>query len=183
MRVLNAIASGIDWLNEMLGRILIGLVPFIVLISVAVVVLRYAFKLGFPWLSESFIWLNGVLFTLGAAYLLMNDHHVRVDLLYSKLSNRGRAYVNLGGVVLLLWPTMYAVLTTAWPSVRRSVLALEHSPTMDGLPFLYVLKICVPLFCILVALQGLSLAIRSIAVLKGHASAGKSVFYQGNGHG
>lgn len=166
MVALRRLADHIDRLIALLGRLLILAVPLVVLLAAAVVVLRYAVGIGFPWLSESFVWLNGVIFTLGAPYLLQQNRHVRVEVLYGHLPARGQALVNLLGVVLLLWPSCYAVAAVAWPSVYRSLRALEASPTIDGLPFLYVLKLCVPLFCALTALQGVSLAVRALDALR-----------------
>jgi len=148
------------------------LVPLIVLLGFSVVVLRYGFGIGFPWLSESFVWLNGIIFTLGAAYLMQQEGHVRVDVLYARISRRKRAIVNIVGVITLLWPAMYVIGVNGWPTVMRSIHALETSPTMDGLPFVYVLKACIPAFCILVSLQGMSLLIRSAEALSAQLSDG-----------
>ncbi len=171
MRTLGAIAGAIDFFTDCVGRILIWAMPFVVVIAAAVVILRYGFAIGLPWLSESFVWLNGIIFTLGAAYLMRSDSHVRVDVLFSRLPARGKAIVNILGVLVLLWPSMYVVATSGWPAVARSLRSLEASPTMDGLPFLYVLKLSVPLFCLMVSAQGLSLAIRSLETLVGRRRA------------
>ena len=167
MRTLYKVADAIDFIIDCTGRVLVWTMPLVVVIAAAVVILRYGFNTGFPWLSEAFVWLNGAIFTLGAAYLMRTDSHVRVDVLYSRLPPRGKALVNIVGVLILLWPSMYVIAVGGWPSVARSLASREHSPTMDGLPFLYALKLCVPLFCALVSLQGLSLFIRSLGTLTG----------------
>lgn len=170
MQALTRIADAIDCLNDWIGRALTWAVPLVVLLAASVVVLRYGIGTGFPWLSESFVWLNGIIFTLGASHLLLKDHHVRVDVFYAQFSDRAKAVVNAAGVILLLWPAMYAIATMALPSVLRSIAALEASPTIDGLPFMYVLKVCVPGFCVLVSLQGLSMVIRGLATVAGDAA-------------
>ncbi len=182
MDMLIGLSKAIDGLNRGVGKLLTLSMPFVVLIAAAVVVLRYAFKMGFPWLSEAFIWLNGVIFTLGAAYLLVIDQHVRVDVVYARLSERWKAIMNMLGVVFLLWPAMYVIGGSAWPTVYRSIRALEQSATMDGLPFMYLLKACVPAFCVLVALQGLSILIRAMAVLTGHLDTVSREESEGQGH-
>lgn len=166
-RVLLGLSRAIDASIAVLGELMIRAIPVVVALGVAVVVLRYAFGFGLPWLSESFVWLNGVIFMLGAPYLLQKDAHVRVDFIYGQLSVRAKAVIELAGVTLLLWPTCYALAMVIWPSVARSLRTLEASPTIDGLPFLYVLKLCVPLFFALMSLQGLSLAARAMVVLSG----------------
>ncbi|MDF1748555.1 MAG: TRAP transporter small permease subunit [Alphaproteobacteria bacterium] len=182
MDILIRLAYAIDRLNLWVGKTLSMLMPFVVLVAASVVLLRYAFNVGFPWLSEAFIWLNGLIFTLGAAYLLVLDQHVRVDVIYAKLSERGRAVMNALGVVFLMWPMVYAIGITGWPTVYRSILALEQSATMGGLPIMYLLKACIPLFCILVALQGLSMLIRAIAVLTGHSETLRPAEFESQNH-
>lgn len=165
MQPLLTVARGIDLCVMTLGRLTVAAIPFVVLLGASVVVLRYAFDLGYPWLSESFVWLNGVIFTIGAPYLLQLDKHVRVDVIYGRLSEKRRALVNIAGVVTLIWPAAAALSIAIWPSVVRSIQSLEASPSIDGLPFLYVLKVCVLLFFWLSALQGLSLFLTSIVAL------------------
>lgn len=167
MTALLAFASAIDGLNRLLGRITAWLMPLVVLIAAAVVVLRYLFNMGFPWLSESFIWLHGAIFLLAAAYVLQIEGHVRVDVFYRRYTPRRRAVVNLLGVVFLLWPAMWVLGWRSLPIAERSWRMQEASPTPNGLPFLYLMKALIIVFCILVALQGLALLIRSLAVLSG----------------
>ena len=104
METLIRLASAIDRLNLMVGKGLSMLMPLVVGLAASVVLLRYALNVGYPWLSETFIWLNGVIFTLGAAYLLVIDQHVRVDVLYARMSVRCQAVMHILGVTLLMWP-------------------------------------------------------------------------------
>lgn len=167
MSALLLLAAAIDACNRLLGRIATWLVPLVVLIASAVVVLRYFFQLGFPWLSESFVWLHGAIFLLAAAYVLQIEGHVRVDVFYRKFGPRGRALVNLLGVAFLLWPAMWVLAWRSLPIAERSWRMQEASPTPNGLPFLFLMKALIIVFCVLVALQGLALLIRSLAVLSG----------------
>lgn len=160
-----ALAEAIDSLTRLFGLLAMSLLPFVVVIAALVVVLRYVFLLGIPWLSESYVWLHGVIFLLSAAYVLQIEGHVRVDVIYRKFRPRRRALVNLLGVLLLLWPAMYVIGVNAIPIVERSWRNLESSPTPDGLPFMYLMKTGILVFCVLVALQGLSLLLKSLAAL------------------
>jgi len=162
------LCSRIDALNRGCGEALVRLMPLVVALAASVVVLRYAFRIGLPWLSETYVWLNGAIFMLGAGYVLLKEGHVRVDVFYRRAGPRARAVVDISGVCLLLWPTLFVVLSSGMPAVLRSWRSLEASPSIDGLPFLYLLKTCIPLFCVLVALQGLSIALRGVLTLCGH---------------
>jgi len=159
------VVAVIDAALQLLARILAWLLPLVVLLAAAVVVLRYALETGYPWLSESYVWLHGAIFMLAMAGVLAWDAHVRVDVFYRFFNQRGRALVNLFGVALLLWPSMYVIGTLGLPIVERSWRIAERSPTPDGLPVLYLIKAIVPLMCLLVSLQGLVLFVRSLAVL------------------
>ncbi len=174
------LADLVDRLNECIGEVLKWGMPVIAVICAVVAVLRYGFELGFPWLSEAYIWLNGALFTLGSAYVLRTEGHVRVDLFYNQLSARGRAWIDLLGTLVFLYPMLYFIAIKAWPGIQRSWARLETSPTIGGLPFMYLLKSCLLGFCLLLALQGLSLMLRSILVIR-DPSAGPSAGEKGRG--
>ncbi|MFP1683305.1 TRAP transporter small permease subunit [Alloalcanivorax sp. C16-1] len=174
------LADLIDRLNDGIGEVLKWAMPVIALICAVVAVLRYGFGVGFPWLSESYIWLNGALFTLGAAYVLRHEGHVRVDVFYNLLSVRGRAWINLLGTLVFLYPMLYFLAVKGWPGIQRSWARLETSPTIGGLPFMYLLKSCLLGFCVLLALQGLSLMIRSVQAIRDPSNA-PSVEEKGRG--
>lgn len=167
MTALAALARAVDALNDALGRLIAWLLAPMALIAFSVVVLRYAFEIGFPWLSEAFVWLNGAIVMLSAAYVLKEDKHVRVDLFYRTLGPRGRAWIDLVGVWLLLMPTVGTLAWLSWPIVQRSWRMAERSATPDGLTFMYLVKATVIAFCVLTALQGLAISIRCLMTLNG----------------
>lgn len=107
-----------------------------------------------------------VLFLLGASYALKEDAHVRVDVLYGRLSNRGRAWIDVIGGVLFLLPFSAFVLFVSWPSVRNSWQIREVSPDPGGLPR-YPLKAVILACFVLLILQGLSQLIKDIETIRG----------------
>lgn len=160
-----AAANTIDRVMRGFGEALKWLLPIVVFLAAAVALLRYGLSVGYPWLSESFVWLNGALVFLGAAAVYSRDGHVRVDLVYRKIGPRGRAWANLFGTVFFLWPMMAVIAVKAWPALIRSWNLLEGSSSIDGLPFLYLMKTAVVAFCALMALQGIATALRSLHVI------------------
>ncbi len=167
LRALVAFIRAVDALNEAVGRAVAWLTLVMVLTTLTVVVLRYAFGVGFVWLQESYVWMHGVVFMLGAGYTLLTDGHVRVDVLYRPASRRWRALVDLLGTLVLLLPTLGLVAWTSWPYVLDSWQRLEVSREAGGLPGLFLLKSVLLAFCLLLGLQGLSLAGRSVLTLSG----------------
>ena len=162
---LTATAGAIDRLVAVIGRAVIWLSLAVVLVQFAVVVLRYAFGVGSIWLSESVIYGHAAMFMLAAAWTLQENGHVRVDVFYSDASPRTKALVDLLGALLLLLPFMAVIAWFALPYVARSWMVFERSRESSGLPFVYLLKTLIPLFALLMALQGIAQAIRAALLL------------------
>jgi len=166
MHLLARFVRGIDRLNDVIGRAVAWLTLAMVLTTFFVVVARYGFAWGRVWIQESYVWMHGAVFMLAAAYTLLHDGHVRVDVFYRPASERFKAWVNLVGVFVLLLPTVLVVLWYTIPYVQSSWVRLEMSREAGGLKGLFLYKTIIPIFCVLMALQGLALAGRSILVLR-----------------
>ena len=162
-----ALADQIDRLTTSVGRAAAWCVLFITLVQVVVVLLRYVFGLGSIWLQESIIYAHAALFMLAAAWTLRVDRHVRVDIFYAGTSARRKAWVNAFGTLVFLFPFCLALLWLSLPYVARSYAILERSREASGLPLVFALKSLIPLFAILLALQGMAQLIRSALVLAG----------------
>ena len=122
------------------GKAVAWLGVVMVLLTFAIVVLRYGFNQGWIWLQESLTYLHVAVFTIVAAWALQQDGHVRVDIFYSRMSERKRAMVDLVGTLLFLVPFCIFMLVIAWPYVANSWKLLESSREAGGLPFVYLLK-------------------------------------------
>lgn len=168
MPLLERIAAVIDALSEWTGRLIAWLTLAMVLVTFTVVVLRYAFNLGWIALQESITYLHALVFMLGAAYTLRHDGHVRVDIFYRRLSPRGQAWIDLLGSLLLLLPVCAFILWISWDYVAVSWSLREGSRDAGGLPLVYLLKSVIPLMALLLLFQGLGQALRSLLVLLGH---------------
>ena len=166
------LANGIDRLTAAIGRTVAWLTLAIVLVQFALVVARYVFSAGSVPVTESVIYGQALLVTLTAAWTLAAGGHVRVDIFYGQASARGRALIDLLGTVLLLLPFMLALIWLSVPYAARSWAILERSQETGGLPLVFVLKTLIPVFALLMALQGVAQAIRAAAVLteSGHGA-------------
>jgi TRAP-type mannitol/chloroaromatic compound transport system permease small subunit len=165
---LSRFASRIDALNDRVGRAAAWLTLGCVLTCFAVVVLRYAFGIGFPWLQELYVWQHAAVFMAGAGYTMLQRGHVNVDVLYGRLSPRRKAWVDILGTLLFLFPWLAVVTITSAPFVLSSWSIREASSTAGGLPAVYVLKSLIWVFCALLFLQGLALIARRAMFLTGH---------------
>ena len=159
------IADNIDRVIAAIGRAAAWCCLYIVLAEFTVVVMRYALGLGSIRLQESVLYAHAALFMLAAAWTLQIDGHVRVDVFYAQASRRRRAVIDLVGAVIFLFPFAIAVAALSMPYVERSWAILEGSRETSGLPFVYLLKTLIPLFALLIGLQGLAQAIRAALAL------------------
>jgi TRAP-type mannitol/chloroaromatic compound transport system permease small subunit len=159
------LADRIDRINGAVGRGAAWAALFVVLVQFLVVLLRYLFGIGSIWLSESIVYAHAALFMLAAAWTLQAGGHVRVDVFYTDASPRTKAWINLGGALLLLIPFMAVLAWFGLPYVWRSWAILERSRETSGIPAVFLLKTLIPLFALMMALQGVAQAIRAADML------------------
>jgi TRAP-type mannitol/chloroaromatic compound transport system permease small subunit len=164
---LAAFIRAVDRMNDAIGRWLSWFVLGSVVVCAVTTVLRYAFNVGFVWTQELYVALFGLNFMLAAGDTYRRDQHVRVDIYYNKLTPRGRAWVDVGGVVVLLLPWLAVVVWAGLPFAELSWSVLEPSNQASGLPGFFVLKSAILLFAAVLALQGLALLARSALFLVG----------------
>lgn len=162
---LTALADRIDRLTTAVGRAVAWLALVVVLLEFALVVARYVFALGSIWATETVIYAHATLFMLAAAWTLKAGGHVRVDVFYAEASPRTKAIVDLAGSLLLLLPFVALLVWLGVPYAARSWAILERSQEASGLPLVFVLKTLIPLFAVLMALQGMAQAIRALTAL------------------
>jgi len=164
-RHMSALADRIDRLNTAIGRAVAWLILAVVLLQFALVIARYLFGLGSVWLTETVIYAHATLFMLATAWTLIVGGHVRVDIFYAEASARTKALVELIGALLLLLPFMIVLIWVSVPYAARSWAVLEHSQETSGLPIIFALKTLIPLFALLMVLQGVAQAIHAAAAL------------------
>lgn len=165
------LADRIDAVVRRIGEWATWLSLAMVLVTFTVVVLRYAFDIGSIALQESVTYMHSVLFMLGIAYTLGRNGHVRVDILYERLSRRARARVDLIGTLLLLIPVCVLIIWLGWTYVAESWRVQEASREAGGIPAVYLLKTLILIMPILLLAQGLSNALRNGLFLAGMEEA------------
>jgi TRAP-type mannitol/chloroaromatic compound transport system permease small subunit len=163
---LTLLADRIDRLTTAIGRAAAWLVLVIVVLQFVLVLARYVLGLGSIWLSETVIYGHAALIMLAAAWTLGAGGHVRVDVFYDGATPRTRAVIDLLGGLLLLLPFALFLLWFSVPYAARSWAILERSHESSGLPLVFLLKTLIPVFAVLMALQGVVQAVRAIAVLR-----------------
>lgn len=159
--------SRIDRFSAATGKATAWLTLLMVIITFVVVVMRYVFDAGYIWVQETVVWMHAVVFMLGAAYTLRDEEHVRVDVFYRTMSARRRAWVDVVGVLIFLLPLCVFLAWNSFDFVLQSWSIREASRESGGLPYPFVpmLKSVLLLMPVAVALQGLSLLLKSLRTL------------------
>ncbi len=169
------LADRIDAFAERTGRFVYWLTLAMVLLGSYNAIARYMERYTGLGLSSNMYlemqwYLFSLVFLLGAAYGLKHDVHVRVDVMYESLSKRGRAWINLLGTALFLFPFSLLMLVMSWPMVRNTWAVWEQSPDPGGLPR-YPIKTVIPIAFLLLIVQGVAFTIRQVAILRNASDA------------
>jgi TRAP-type mannitol/chloroaromatic compound transport system permease small subunit len=161
--------NALERINVIVGRTVSWLTVVMVIATFFIVVMRYLFDSGWIWLQETVTWMHAAVFMLGAAYTLQDDGHVRVDIFYREMNARRKAWVNLLGVLIFLFPLCGFFIYESFNYVLAAWKIGEVSRDAGGLPFpaIPLLKSILVLMPAAVMLQGVSMVLRSLQTIRG----------------
>ncbi|MGA7304968.1 MAG: TRAP transporter small permease subunit [Rhodothermales bacterium] len=171
MQRLLRLSRAIDRMNDVIGRGVYWLTLAMVLVAAFNSIARYLGRFtGVNLSSNAYLetqwYLFSIVFLLGAAYTLRHDGHVRVDVIFARLSPKHQAWIDLTGTVLFLIPFCILMFWVSLPSVEHSWAVMEVSPDPGGLPR-YPIKTLIPVTFVLLILQAFSMVIRNVAIVRG----------------
>jgi TRAP-type mannitol/chloroaromatic compound transport system permease small subunit len=156
----------IDGFSDIFGFVAKWLVLLACVISAGNATIRYLFNYSSNgWLEIQWYMFAGIVF-LGAAQTLRLNEHVRVDLLYSAVSDKTRLWIDIVGIILFLIPAMAFLLYLTTPFFLNSWRLQETSSNAGGL-ILWPVKMILPLGFLLLLLQGFAELAKRIAALAG----------------
>ena len=163
------LADRIDWFIDLVGRTISWLALAVALVMGANVFIRYGLSIGFIWAEELEWHLLVPLTLIGMSYALRHGEHVRVDVLFTNFSDRGKDAVNVISAVLAMIFSMLVIwLSIAY--VLQSWRIGEGSANPGGLPALYLMKAMIPVGFALLFLQSLAQAIQAATCLSERAA-------------
>ena len=166
MKALLSFSRGIDWINESIGKLIYWLVLVAVLVSAGNATIRYTLNTSSnAWLEVQWYLFSGI-FLLGAGYTLLNNAHVRIDVVSSRLSKKTQTWIDILGTVFFLFPMAIAIMYLSWPVFVNALKSGEMSSNAGGL-MVWPARLLVPVGFLLLILQGASEAIKRIAFLRG----------------
>lgn len=179
MKFLFKVSGLVDALNSRIGWGIKWLVLAAVLLSAGNAIARRVFSVGSTGLVELQWYLFAALFLLGGGYAFLRNVHVRVDFISTRLTARGRSWIDIIGIIFFLAPFCLLLIQLSWPLFIKAVVSGEMSSNAGGL-IRWPVFFLVPLGMVLLLLQSASQLIKHIAFLRGlipdplgHKQAGK----------
>lgn len=158
--MLRELARTIDRFQDVLGRALSWLMLAMVLTVFFDVVSRYLFARTYVFTQELEWYIFAVAYLMAGGYVMLWDEHVRVDIMYSRMSPRQKAWVDFVLLFVFFFPSALLVIYTTWPFFRNAWTVYEGSPDPGGIPARWALKgVIIVAFSIMV-IQGVSEAIK-----------------------
>jgi len=156
----------IDSISTFMGKSTMWLILAITLISAGNAIVRKAFDMSSNGLLEIQWYLFAAVFMLGAGYGLLKDSHVRIDFISNRLTSRTRNWVDLLGIVFVLFPFCVLMIVLSWPVFMSAYNNGEMSQNAGGL-IRWPAYLLVPVGFALLMMQGVSELIKRIAFLRG----------------
>jgi len=175
MKTLITISRAIDRLNTFIGHSVSWLLLVAVLVSAGNAVSRKLFSLSSNAMLELQWYLFGAVFMLAAAYTLLKNEHIRIDILSGSWSKRTRDWIDLTLHIVFLVPFASMMVYLAWPWFWRSFASGEHSTNAGGL-ILWPAKSFILIGFILLLLQAFSEIIKRAGVLSGHLASNQTLY-------
>ncbi|AMA57542.1 MULTISPECIES: TRAP transporter small permease subunit [unclassified Bradyrhizobium] len=169
MRPLLALSNAIDTLNEKIGYVCNVLVLLACLVSAVNAMIRYAFNDSSNGWLELQWYMFAILVMFGSAYTFKRNEHVRVEIFYLTLSERGQLWLDMLGTLLFLIPSCLLLAYLSWPFFMQAYSVGEMSANAGGL-IRWPIKFVIPAGFVMLAVQGVSEVIKRIAALQGYVT-------------
>ena len=159
-------SRAVDRINTVIGRGVSWLILVAILVSAANAIVRKVWSVSSnAWLELQW-YLYGAAFLLAAAYTLLENEHIRIDIVYGGRKRRTQHWIDLLGHLLFLMPFVVLMIYYLVPYVLMSYRSGEMSSSAGGLIIWPAKGILLAGF-VLLALQGVSEIIKKIAIMRG----------------
>ncbi len=151
----SSLSKRIDWLSEWIGKASAWLIPLLIAELAYDTIARYVFNVPTEWSYDITYMLYGAAFMGGASYTLLLDEHVRIEVIYEKVSLRSRAIIDAIGYIVFFFPSMGALLYFGTEFTIKSWKILEASGESMWSPPIYPFKTIIPITALLITFQGI----------------------------
>jgi TRAP-type mannitol/chloroaromatic compound transport system permease small subunit len=158
------------WINrftDIIGGIATVLMLLMLLNVFYDAIMRYFFDTGSIAMQEMEWHLFSVVFLFGIAYGLKEDGHVRVDILYDRLSPRTQAVINIAGTLLMLIPLSVLIIEGSIWFVHEAYQVGEISGDPGGLTHRWLIKAVIPTSFVFLIISSIGFMIRNLNIYRG----------------
>ena len=166
MSALLKFAKAMDWVSDRFGNIASWAVFLSAMICAGNAFIRYGIDLSSNGMLEIQWYMFAWVVMVGAPFVLKANEHVRVDLIYGKLSANVPVYVDIFGLLVFLLPIMGYLTWLSAPYFWNTLVSGEMSQNAGGL-IRWPATLALPVGFAMVWLQGLSELIKRVAYLRG----------------
>jgi TRAP-type mannitol/chloroaromatic compound transport system permease small subunit len=166
MTSLLSLSGVIDKISILVGKITMWLILACTLISAGNAIVRKAFDISSNAMLEIQWYLFAAVFMVGAGYTFLKNAHVRIDFISSKLTARMRNWIDVVGIVIVLFPMCILCIWLSWPLFTGALASGEMSQNAGGL-IRWPAYLMIPLGFAMLMVQGVSELIKRLAYLKG----------------
>ena len=156
------ITSTIDAISLWSGKVVAWLIWPMVGSLVYEVILRYFFVAPTIWANDISTIIYGIFWMLGAAYALQAKLHIRTDFLYEKWSVRKKGIVDSVLYIMLYFPGLGIFLWIGGEFAWSSVKFMERIISSPWMPYIWPLKLAIPISTLLLLIQGVSELLKSL---------------------
>ena len=158
----------IDSVNTSISRLVSLLILLMVVITFIIVVMRYVFGYGFVWMQELLLWFHGIVLMSGISYTMLNNQHVRVDVLYRNFNKKEKAKIEIINILFFVMPLSIYLIYISQNFVGISWEEQEISRDSGGLPFpaIPLIKTMLIVMPTLLSIQGLSILYKNIKLMR-----------------
>ena len=146
----------IDGLSIWTGKTISWLVLPMLFALIYEVLMRYLFRAPTIWAMDVAVIAYGIHFMIASPYCLQQEQHIRCDFLYNMWSIRKRAMVDMVNYIVFFFPVNFLFLWIGWGYAHRSWTIMERSIFSPWMPWIWPVKIAIPIMVALSIVQGVS---------------------------
>jgi len=166
LQSLLTLSRAIDAFTRWTGKRLAWLILLAVIVSAVNATVRKVFDTSSnSWLELQWL-LFSIVFLLCSSWTLLDNEHIRIDIVNNMLPKKLRDSIDLVGHLLFLMPLTIVMIITGVPFFQRSYEINEQSGNAGGLPQ-WPAKSLIMIGFALLLVQAISELIKRIAVMRG----------------
>ena len=156
----------VDTICEKIGRFVMYWVFFMMFLLILSFITRNIINFPLMWIIEMAQFTITAYYLLGGGYSMLTNDHVRMDLFYGKLSNKGKAKMDVFTSFFLI----FYLIILFMGSITSLIYTIETKQKLftAWAPYVWPIKTLMLIGILLMLLQAFSTLFKDIAKMKGN---------------